>query len=235
MKTLNFKTEVFEGPLDLMLALIAKHKLDILDIEISVLLEQFLAYLDEMLDADMEIAGEFLEMAARLIYIKSASLLPKHEIDKIKKELEGLLVEYALCKQAALRLHSKYVGADIFIRKPQDIPTDTEYNISHDPYDLYSALSFIIDKDKLAKLSAGVPEPFVPKSYVAVFTKVLYVLRKIRFGGQIRVDDLYTDQTRSEQVAIFLSLLELSKLGRISFSSDNKYLKIAGRKSNENI
>ena len=70
MQELKFKLEVYEGPLDLMLSLIAKHKLNIYDIEISLLLEQFLLYLDRMKQADIEIAGEFLEMAARLIYIK---------------------------------------------------------------------------------------------------------------------------------------------------------------------
>ena len=79
MQELKFKLEVYEGPLDLMLSLIAKHKLNIYDIEISLLLEQFMLYLDRMKQADIEIAGEFLEMAARLIYIKSAALLPKHE------------------------------------------------------------------------------------------------------------------------------------------------------------
>ena len=85
MQELKFKLEVYEGPLDLMLSLIAKHKLNIYDIEISLLLEQFLLYLDRMKQADIEIAGEFLEMAARLIYIKSAALLPKHEAEEMKK------------------------------------------------------------------------------------------------------------------------------------------------------
>ena len=87
MQELKFKLEVYEGPLDLMLSLIAKHKLNIYDIEISLLLEQFMLYLDRMKQADIEIAGEFLEMAARLIYIKSAALLPKHEAEEMKKEL----------------------------------------------------------------------------------------------------------------------------------------------------
>ena len=72
MEGLNFKLEIFEGPLDLMLSLIQKHKLNIQDIEISILLDQFMLYLDRMSEADLEIASEFLEMAARLIMIKSA-------------------------------------------------------------------------------------------------------------------------------------------------------------------
>lgn len=78
MDELSFKLEIYEGPLDLMLDLIRKHKLNIRDIEISVLLEQFLLYMEKMQEADIELAGEFVEMAAHLIFIKTAALLPKH-------------------------------------------------------------------------------------------------------------------------------------------------------------
>ena len=70
MESISFKLEVFEGPLDLLLSLIAKHKLNICDIEISKLLEQYLLFIEEAHKQDLELAGEFLEMAARLIYIK---------------------------------------------------------------------------------------------------------------------------------------------------------------------
>lgn len=105
MQTISFKLEVFEGPMDLLLNLISKHKLNIYDIEISSLLEQYLAYLDQCREQDLELAGEFLEMAARLIYIKTASLLPRPEdAQKEKQALQGALIEYALCKQAAQAL-----------------------------------------------------------------------------------------------------------------------------------
>ena len=103
----DFKLPVFEGPLDLMLTLIQKHKLNIRDIEISVLLEQFLLYLDQMQQADIEVAGEFLEMAAHLILIKSSALLPKHEAEQLKKELEGALIEYAMAKAVAEKLKGR--------------------------------------------------------------------------------------------------------------------------------
>ena len=93
MEQLSFKLEVFEGPLDLLLHLIAKHKLDIQDIEISSLLEQYLEYIAQMKLADLEVASEFLEMAARLVYIKTVSLLPKHEeAEELKRELTGELL-----------------------------------------------------------------------------------------------------------------------------------------------
>ena len=78
MEALQFKLQVFEGPLDLLLHLIAKHKLDINDIEISLLLEQYLDYIAQMKDADLEVTADFLAMAARLVYIKTAALLPRH-------------------------------------------------------------------------------------------------------------------------------------------------------------
>ena len=102
MQKVSFKLDVFEGPMDLLLSLISKHKLNIYDIEISSLLEQYMAYLEQCREQDLELAGEFLEMAARLIYIKTASLLPHpEEAQKEKQALQGALIEYALCKQAA--------------------------------------------------------------------------------------------------------------------------------------
>ena len=96
MSTVSYKLDTFEGPLDLLLYLISKHKLDIANIEISLLLVQYLDYIDEISEQDMEYAGEFLEMAARLVYIKTVSLLPQHEeAIELKKELEGRLIEYS--------------------------------------------------------------------------------------------------------------------------------------------
>ena len=88
MEQINYKLEVFEGPMDLLLHLISKHKLNINDIPIVELVNQYLDYVRKMENADFEIAGDFLEMAARLIYIKTVSLLPRHEeAEQLKKEL----------------------------------------------------------------------------------------------------------------------------------------------------
>ena len=122
MERISFKLEVFEGPLELLLHLISKHKLNIYDIEITLLLEQYLEYIDKMSETDMEIASEFLEMAARLIYIKTVSLLPKYEeADDLKQELTGELIEYAVCKKIAERLRNDFIGYDIFIREQMRI------------------------------------------------------------------------------------------------------------------
>ena len=235
MEELSFKLEVYEGPLDLMLDLIKKHKLNIRDIEISILLEQFLLYLEKMQEADIELAGEFVEMAAYLIFIKTADLLPKHEVEELKKELTGRLIEYALCKAVAERLKRHFVGDTIFVREPMDIPVDNTYRNLHDKYELVDFYSAVSNKsEKLKKDAKQVLQPIVAQSYVSVFTKVMYVLKKIRHGETIEVKSLYRGQTRSEQVATFLALLELSKHSRVEFSENGEYLSMMKRKEVEN-
>ena len=225
MDELSFKTEVFEGPLDLMLTLISKHKLNITDIKISVLLEQFLLYLDKMREADIEVAGEFLEMAARLIYIKSAALLPKHELEELKKELQHSLEEYALYKKAAARLLEFYRGADIFTRPPEEIPVDSEYRGIHDADELLLALASISGKERIASAPLSL-KPITEQKYVSVFSKIVFVLKRLRKGGIFRLDELYEGQKRSEKVAVFLALLELSAYGRVKFSDDNEIVEV---------
>ncbi len=225
---LNFKLEVFEGPLDLLLSLISKHKLNIYDIEISLLLEQFLLYLEQMKQADIEIAGEFLEMAARLIYIKSSALLPKYEAEEMKKELEGVLIEYALCKKMAAILGKKYKGDLIYVRRPAEITPTTTYNNKHIPDELVLALSNISYKAAVKRQTPSI-KPMVAKSFTSVYSKIVFVLKRIMSGGNVEVRQLYKGQKRSEQVATFLALLELSKNSRIKFTEDNKYLHFVPR------
>ena len=113
-KKLSYRLENFEGPLDLLLFLIAKKKLQIVDISISELVDQYMEQIEAMREQDMDIASEFVEMAARLVYIKTVSLLPKHEeAEELKKELEGQLLEYQECKRVAAQL-SKMISFDAY-------------------------------------------------------------------------------------------------------------------------
>ena len=94
MEKLTFKVNEYEGPLDLILALLSKHQIGIYDINISDLLEQYMAYIRTLRENQMEIASEFLEMASRLVYIKTASLLPRYEKEEDPRaELVGQLLE----------------------------------------------------------------------------------------------------------------------------------------------
>ena len=102
-----FKTEKYEGPLDLLLSLISKNKMSIFDIRISELFEQYMAYVNEMQKLDMEIAGEFITMAAELMYIKSKMLLPKPEEEDPRQELVRKLMEYKTGGKAAFRTRKR--------------------------------------------------------------------------------------------------------------------------------
>lgn len=223
---LEFRLEVFEGPLDLLLHLITKHKLNIFDIEISELLDQYLAYLDEYRKADMEIAGEFLEMAARLIYIKTVSLLPKpEEAEKEKKALSGELIEYSICKKLSAKLGERYCGEDVFVRQPLRIKQTFKYDRYHDKSELFSAYMALgkrpsVEKERLA--AEKKVRSVVAEKPVSVMSKVVYLIKNLYKKGRVGTKELFDGlYTRSARVAMFLAILELIRNGRITISDDN--------------
>ena len=220
----SYRLDSFEGPLDLLLFLISKHKLNINDIKISLLLDQYLEYIDGIEEQDFEYAGEFLEMAARLILIKTLSLLPKHEeANELKQELQGRLIEYSLCKLAAARLRENYCGDVVFVKKPSEIAAVKTYTQTHDPEDLLAAYFGISGrKIRTSPVQASVFRPIVSKRIVSVSSKILYVLRKLYRTGRCEMTHLYDGMTdRSERIATFLAILELTKSGRITLNDDN--------------
>ncbi|MGN0678463.1 MAG: segregation and condensation protein A [Oscillospiraceae bacterium] len=227
MTELNFKLEVFEGPLDLMLMLIQKHKLNIQDIEISILLEQFLNYLERMTEADIEVTADFLEMASRLILIKSAALLPKEEAEKMKQELQGALIELALCKTMAGKLKRRYQGDMIYVRDPVEIDIDATYRRTHQPEEILLAYSVIAERSRRKAAYEKTPvTPPVEKSYVTVFTGIFTILKNLRRNASIEMKSLYEGKSRSHKVATFLAVLELSKDGRIVISEDGSSVRL---------
>ena len=239
METITYKLDVYEGPLDVLLGLITKHKLNICDIEISKLLEQYLLFIEECHRQDLELAGEFLEMAARLVYIKTAALLPRpEEAEQMKKELEGALIELSLCKEAARALAERNIGSDIFVREPMKIEADMTYTLVHEPERLiqaYSALSnkkMRPDSQKLrieSKINSVVKRKIVP-----VLTKVVHILRELYSTGEVYMDKLYEGVTdRSARVATFLAVLELTRFGRIKISEDNTIIFFKGEMERE--
>ena len=237
MESISFKLEVFEGPLDLLLSLIQKHKLNICDIEISKLLEQYLLYIEKANEQNLELAGEFLEMAARLIYIKTASLLPRpEEAEQMKKELEGALIEYSLCKKAAAELAERFVGGIIFVRQPMKIKADMTYTLVHEPERLLIAYSLLNTKNIKAESKKVHIEnkinSVVKRRIVPVLTKVVHILRELYTTGEVSMDKLYEGVSdRSSRVATFLAVLELTRFGRISISDDNMIVYLKSRKN----
>lgn len=231
MEALQFKLQVFEGPLDLLLHLIAKHKLDIGDIEISLLLEQYLDYIAQMKDADLEIATEFLAMAARLVYIKTTALLPRHEeeSEKLREELSGQLIEYQLCKAIAGRMRAMYRDG-VFVRPPQKLPRDSEYRLRHDASLLLEAYLAAAGRAK-----RRLPPPrssfagIVSRRIVPIETRILYVLERLYAEGEAEYDSFFAGGDRSERVATFLAVLELVKSKRICLSEDNRVIRFIHR------
>ena len=235
MSAAQFKLDMFEGPLDLLLHLISKHKLNIYDIEISLLLEQYMDYINDLDHEDYEDAADFLEMAARLIYIKTCSLLPHDEESKeLKKELEGRIIEYSLCKQAAQTLREVYVGDLVFIRTAIKLPVNKTYTREHDPQCLYDAYMGISKKARESvPLKAKMFEPIVSHKIVSVTSKIIHVLKRLYKHGECDMGDLYDGMTeKSEKVATFLAILELTKSGRIFLNDDNS--KIFFNKASKN-
>lgn len=224
-ETLSYKLDVFEGPLDLLLNLIAKNKLNIYDIPIAELLEQYMAQIHEMQAADMDIASEFLEMAARLVHIKSVSLLPKKEEEAaLKQELTGQLLEYQQCKEAAMRLRERF-SLDGIVRAQADIPADLTYKRHHKPQELLSAYLSMLGKKKP-------PEPQKPEDtisklitrrVVSVASQIVFVLRSLWKKRHVSLKELFRGKNdSSERVAAFLAVLELVKDKRLRVDGDGE-------------
>ncbi|SFC83788.1 segregation and condensation protein A [Ruminococcus albus] len=235
MSTARFKLDMFEGPLDLLLHLISKHKLNIYDIEIAVLLEQYLEYMAGLEKEDYEDAADFLEMAARLIYIKTASLLPKDEEgEELKKELQGSLIEYSLCKMAAARLKEQYAGGDIFVREPVKLPVKKTFSGEKDPQELLAAYLGMSEKARHSKpLKAEMFKPILSRKIVSVTSKIIHVLKMLITRGECFLDSMYDGcADKSERVAVFLAVLELTRSGRIFLNDDNTrvYMNSASKK-----
>lgn len=225
-KQLNFKLKSFEGPLYLLLHLIRKNKYSIYDVPITELLRQYLDYINEMQAQDMDVASEFLEMAAYLIYIKTCSLLPKkEEEEKLKEELTGRLLQLEAVQLAAKKLREVCVYGLTYTRLPQEIKISAEYSFRHTPDELLKGMNLLfIEQKRQAPPPESSFEPLVSKRNVSVTSRVIYILRRLYKNEKISYYDFFTCGEHSERVATFLAMLELVKSKRISFSKDDKYI-----------
>jgi segregation and condensation protein A len=219
------KLEVFEGPLDLLLYLIKKEEVDIYDIPIERITNQYMQYLSLMQLLNLEVAGEFLVMAATLMYIKSRMLLPADqqvidgeadEGEDPRWELIRQLVEYKKFKEAALQLgHREEEQANLFTRQAPDSGLKTD--VKEAPlaevsiFDLISAFNEVLKK-------ANAREDFreIYEEKFTVSDKIEEILYTLREQSSIRFLALFTESaTRTEVVVTFLALLELIRLKRL--------------------
>ena len=231
MKKIVYKIEDFEGPLDLLLHLIKKHKLNIRDIKISELLEQYLSQIELMKQQQLDLSSEFLEMASRLIYIKTLSLLPKNEeADKLKEELTGQLLEYKECKKMASLMAQK-INLDFISRPPLNLNLDLSYKVKHQILELKNLYILSTEKKSINKpYKKEKLTCIVSKKIVSVFSKTLYILRQIIHGTKDYHTILQKNKNCSELIATFLAVLELIKIKRVVIDEKNEKLKIVGDK-----
>ncbi len=213
----HVKLDIFEGPMDLLLHLIRKHELDIYDIPISLITQQYLEYLELMKSLDIEVAGEFLVMASTLTHIKSRMLLPPSEnpddedegIDP-RAELVQRLLEYKRFKDAALSLEQKeHLWSQVYTRPPvaapDDYADDEPLLFDFHIFDLLSALRDVLSRAPDSRFE------ITPES-VSITEKIAYILELLESRDSILFTDLFTETaTKLQVIATFLALLELIK------------------------
>ena len=225
--------EDFEGPLDVIFLLLSKNKIEIQDVSITAILEQYLAYLEEMKRLDMEIASEFITMASHLMLIKTKMLLSAAEAAEAQSELDLLrqsLVERQR-KEAIEQIRLAItvleprndVGRCLFTKQPEPLRRDATYRYQHEPADLLRALDDISERNQ-----RQLPPPtvnfkgIVGKEPYPVTRKAKEVIRTLVLRGIQRLRNLFKgNRSRSEVVATFLAILELCKMNSVSLEDDN--------------
>lgn len=221
MDTITYKLEQFEGPLDLLLSLISKNKVNIEDIPISLICDQYMAYIREAQKMDMELASEFILMASELMYIKSKMLLPKATADEEdpRAGLADALLRYQQAKQAAALmkpLYERFSGR--MIKDTDEISVDKTFVADQKVESLLSAMRRILAyRDNMEKIAKTAFKPMISTPIVPVEVKIAGILHRMNHHGQrSTLKELLSDSVSlSDAIAIFIGVLELIKVRRI--------------------
>ncbi len=212
----------FEGPLTLILMLLSKNKIEIRDIRISEILDQYLAWLDEMQRMDLDIASEFVQMASHLVYIKAKTLLAGtgevSELEQLMSSLEQLRSRDALAavKKVIPEMAQALERGLLLFSTPQEpLPRYGPYDYRHEPWELLRALASLVDR-AVPEQEEHQPVP-VPKPILySVQDKSRQLMALLRDRGSVPLNELYAlAATRSELVATFLAVLTMCSLGSV--------------------
>ena len=232
VRTRNEGMEDFEGPLDVIFLLLSKNKIEIQDVSITAILEQYLAYLDEMKRLDMEIASEFITMASHLMLIKTKMLLSAAEQAEAESELD-LLRQSLIERQRREAIEQirvaitwleprNEIGRCLFSKEPEPLRKDQTYRYQHETADLLRALDEIAERNQ-----QRLPPPtvnfkgIVGKERYPVTRKATEVIRQLILRGVERLKNLFKgNKSRSEIVATFLAVLELCKTNSVNLEDD---------------
>ena len=225
---MEFHLDSFDGPLDLLLHLISKNKVSIYDIPIAEILEQYMAVLREAETMDMDVAGDFIAMAAQLVYIKSRMLLPQREEtpgeDDPRTELVDMLLEYQRFRQATAFFREKgEEGADMLTKAPESLG-DAPREVHGVPNDLVRAANRL-----LRRVSRRIPPPaaafsgIVGREPYPVTKKAAQILSRLLKAGVTKFRSLFSgSRTRSEIVATFMAVLELCRLSSVRVDANER-------------
>ena len=232
VRTRNEGMEDFEGPLDVIFLLLSKNKIEIQDVSITAILEQYLAYLDEMKRLDMEIASEFITMASHLMLIKTKMLLSAAEQAEAESELD-LLRQSLIERQRREAIEQirvaitwleprNEIGRCVFTKEPEPLRKDQTYRYQHETTDLLRALDEIAERNQ-----QRLPPPtvnfkgIVGKERYPVTRKATELIRQLILRGVERLKNLFKgNKSRSEIVATFLAVLELCKTNSVNLEDD---------------
>ncbi len=236
---LAVKLKVFEGPLDLLLHLIEKNKVDIYDIPIAQITDQYMAYIARLDMEDLDLASEFLVMAATLLDMKSRMLLPseeseEEEADDPREELTRRLLEYKMFKEIAATLQERQQDASHVFYREEDIPEEVAgYRQPVDLDRLLDGISLIRlneifqmvmkkQEDKIDPVRSKFGR--IQKEPVKIEDKILDVLSMCRDRQEFSFDALFTGRAdRYEIVVAFLAVLELMKVGAVRLTQETLF------------
>ena len=216
---INVHINVFEGPMDLLLHLIKKDNLDICDINIAEITQQYLGYLNVMKELNLEVAGEFLVMASTLMQIKAKTLLPtEDEGPNPVKELVAKLVEYQKYKEASKFLEQKFEeNKDSFYRSAP-IFDNGEKVINLQMFDLLSAVKRAFERlDERKRIELLKVEEF------PIETKMEKIVHMLAHREWVLLDDIFVGETKKRGIiTCFMALLELMKIKKLIARQDEK-------------
>jgi segregation and condensation protein A len=217
------KLEIFEGPLDLLLYLIKRDEIDIYDISIERITRQYLEYLQAFKELNIDVAGEFVVMAANLIYLKSRSLLPAdqqppdEEVDEDdpRWDLIRQLIEYKKFKEAAAQLHVRALEQErIFTRDGGSSIGTSDAPLRLAEVGIFQLINAFQNVIKRIDAREDLQEIF--GEHFTVSDKIDIILKRVAEGGSVRFSELFGDiASRVEIVVTFLALLELIRLKQV--------------------
>lgn len=249
MELLKIKVDDFEGPFDLLLHLIKKNKMDIYNIEIYKITNQYLRYLDEMKEMDLEITSEFIVIAATLIEIKSKSLLPKVKVEDeneedIENKLKLRLIEYKQIKAVSSFFKERHINSgEIYSKKPEIIEIEEEKapKSNEDIFknltliDLYNIYNNILDTYHNKQNNINVVQRKIYTDKYKVEDKMKELLDRFNNANVIEFRSIIKEsESKLETVVTFLALLELIKLRVIIAYQEGNFKEILMKRRVEN-